>query len=320
VLVMGRGLVAVALVFSFGSLIHLVLSVVFLARAIRLPRVRIARGRWREITAASFPWAVQDVFIVLLFKLDAVLLSALAAESAVGRYGAAYRLLESTLFVSYAINGAVVAMYTYLTRDSEPSVGAVFGRSIKLALVVLVPIAVTLGILAEAVSKLVFGPDLADAGDSLRLLAPVVVLLSVVTLSTTLIVSQRTAGTMMRISAVMVALNVVLNLVLIPPHEDVGAAVAMLITEGAFALVVLLLAGRIVGGVTWSTVLAGPGLAGGVMAALMIALRDTPALAVLAGGGAYLLVLAAWERARNPGDLAFLARIVRRRLPARSPA
>ena len=88
----------------------------------------------------SAPFAVQDVFGALLFRLDAVILSLMATEAAVGRYGAAYRLLESTLFISWALNGAFVAMYAYLGRDTEPTVGAVFQRSVKAALVLLVPV------------------------------------------------------------------------------------------------------------------------------------------------------------------------------------
>ncbi|MDP9386165.1 MAG: oligosaccharide flippase family protein [Actinomycetota bacterium] len=319
-LLSGQGLVTVAVIFSVGSLLHLVLGVVLLGRAIGMPHLAFTPARWRGLTMQGFPFAVQDVFIVILFKLDAVLLSVLAAESAVGRYGAAYRLLEATLFVSYALNGAFIAMYAYLTRETEPSIGAVFGRSIKSALVILAPVAVVMGVLAEDVAALVFGGELADAGGALRLLAPVVVLLSVVTLSSTLIASQRTAGAIMRISAVMVTLNVVLNVVLIPRHEDLGAAAAMLATEGIFAGVALWVAARTVGGLEWIVVLAGPVVASAAMAVVVLALRETPFLAAAAGGLLYTAVLVGWERARNPEDLAFMGRVVRRRLPARSPA
>lgn len=319
-LLAGAGLVTVAAIFSLGSVVHLGLAVLFMSRAVGLPRLSVARARWRPLTRASFPFAVQDVFTVILFKLDAVLLSVLAAEAAVGRYGAAYRLLESTLFVTFALNGAFVAMYAYLGRDTEPTVGDVFGRSIKAALVLLVPGALIFGVLAEPVCSLIFGERLADAGEALRYLAPVVVLLSVVTLCSSLIVSRRSPGLMVRLSAVMVALNIALNVILIPPYEDVGAAIAMLVTEAAFAVAALWVAARAVGGVGWRVVVAGPAVAGTVMGALLVALRDEPLLAGACGVVAYALVLVAWERARNPADLAFVRRMVLRRLPGRAAA
>lgn len=321
VLLAGGALLEVSAVFTLGSALHLALGTLFMARAIGLPRISVARSRWRGLTTASFPFAAQDIFIVLLFKLDAVLLSVLATDAAVGRYGAAYRLLESTLFVTYALNGAFVAMYAYLGRDTEPTVGAVFGRSIKAALVVLVPVAVTLGVLAEPVSGLIFGAGLRDAGPALRVLAPVVVLLSLVTFCSSLIVSRRSPGTMVRISAVMVLVNVVLNLALIPPLEEVGAAIAMLVTEVAFVAAAMWVAARAVGGLDWAVVFTGPLVAGAAMAALLVALRDLPVAGVAAGVVAYVALLTAWERARNPADLDFVAQLIRRRqVPGRAGA
>ena len=63
---------------------------------------------------------------MMLFRLDTVILSLMATLAAVGRYGAAYRLLEASLFITYALMGAFVPMYTYLDEDSEPTVGGAF--------------------------------------------------------------------------------------------------------------------------------------------------------------------------------------------------
>ena len=72
---------------------------------------------------------------------------------------------------------------------------------------------------------LAYGADFADAAEPLRILAPVVVMLGLVTLCSSLIISRRSPRTMVPITAAMVAVNVVLNLVLIPSLEDDGAAI-----------------------------------------------------------------------------------------------
>ena len=56
----------------------------------------------------SLPFGLQDLFSVMLFRLDTVILSLMATQAAVGRYGAAYRLFEATLFITYALMGAFV--------------------------------------------------------------------------------------------------------------------------------------------------------------------------------------------------------------------
>lgn len=316
----GYGVVTVAGVFSVGSAIGLVLSVVLMRRAIGFPPVQFSPRRWWGLTRQTFPFGAQDVFGVLLFKLDAVLLAALATEAAVGRYGAAYRLLEATLFVAWALNGAFAAMYARLGHDTEPTVGAVLQRSIKLGLAVLVPVAVTMLILAEPVMELLFGVDFAGAAAALRLLAPVVVLLCVVTLTSSLIISRAGPRAIVRVTALMVALNVGLNFALIPIYADSGAAAAMLATEAVFLAVTLRIAAREVGGLAWRSMLLASLGAGAAMAVVMLLLASIPFAALLAGAATYAAAFILIERAVSPGDLEFAVGVLRRRLGSRAAA
>jgi O-antigen/teichoic acid export membrane protein len=250
-----------------------------------------------------------------------VILSLLATDAAVGRYGAAYRLLESTLFVSYSLAGAFAAMYTYLEDDSDPTIQAIFGRSIKLALAALVPAAVLFGVLAEPIVRLVYGPDLVGAADPLELLAPVVVLLGFVVLCTSLIVSRRNATVMVPVTAVICVLNIALNFALIPSLDDSGAAAAMLITEAAFAAVVLVIVLRTVRGVAWARAVAAVVVAGAAMAVPAVLLHSSLLAALLVSSAVYLVVLVAVERAVSPTDLRFaidLVANVRGRPPPRA--
>ena len=253
----------------------------------------------------------------MLFKLDAVILSLMATEAAVGRYGAAYRLLESTMFVGWAINGAFVAMYAYLGRDTDPTVGAVFGRSLKLALVLLVPVAVSMGILAEPIAVLAFGSDFEAAAEPLRLLAPVVVALCLVALCSSLIVTRRSPRTMLRITGPMVVLNVALNLALIPALEDSGAALAMLVTEVVFVAVAVRIAAAEVGGLRWTSLVGAPLLAGAAMAGPMVLLYGVPLAALAVGGAVYVVAFVALERVISPADLAFARSTLKRLLAHR---
>ena len=315
VLALGYGVVAVAATFSVGSAIGLAMSAVILVRKIGLPRRSVSTAGWLRLTGVSLPFGLQDVFSVMLFKLDAVILSLLATSAAVGIYGGAYRLLEASLFITYALTGAFAPMYTYLERDSEPTVGAAYERSVKLALAGLVPIAVVFAVLAEPVCRLFFGAGLSDAAEPLRYLAPVVALIGVVTLSSSLIVSRRNPMVMVWSTAAIVALNVILNLVLIPEWEETGAAVAMLVSEVAFLAVVGPLATRTAGGVRWLRTVAGPVCAGAVMIPLLLLLIDVPLIGAIVASVAYVLVLVLIERWIAPRDVELATRMVRRWLP-----
>ncbi len=318
VLALGYGVVAVAATYSACAALGLVMASVLLVRTIGLPRRSVSSRGWLRLTSVSLPFGLQDVFSVMLFKLDTVILSLMATAAAVGRYGGAYRLLESSLFITYALTGAFAPMYTYLGSDTEPTVGGAFERSLKLALVGLVPIAAVFGVLAEPVCRLLFGVGLEDAAEPLRVLAPVVVLIGIVTLASSLIVSRRNPMVMVWATAGIVVVNVVLNVALIPIWDETGAAVAMLVSEVAFLCAVGPLAARTVGGVRWLPTIAGPLLAGAAMVGLLFLLDGVPLLAVAVGSVAYVAVLVLVERLVAPRDVELVTRIARHWLTSRA--
>ncbi len=311
----GYGVVTVAALYSVGSATGYLVAVLSLKRHIGVPRRTIEPRGWGRLVRTSAPFAIQDVFTAMLFKLDAVILSLLATGAAVGLYGAAYRLLEATMFIGWALNGAFVAMYAYLGRDTDPTIGAVFGRSVKFALVLLVPVSVSMAILAEPLTVLAFGPTFEAAADPLRLLAPVVLGLCLVALSSSLIVTRRDAKTMIRITGPMVALNVALNLALIPSLQASGAALAMLITEALFVAVAMRVAATEVGGLSWGATAGAPLLAGALMAPPMLALVELPAVSLAAGLLVYAGAFVAFERRISPQDLRLLTSSARRLVP-----
>jgi O-antigen/teichoic acid export membrane protein len=313
----GFGVVAVSIAYTTAAALGFVLAAGLLRRRLSLDigRPAVDRRRWRSLGMDSVPFAVQDVFTVLLFRIDAVLLSLMASDAAVGRYGSAYRLFEATFFLTYALMAAFSPMYTYLERDSEPTIQGVFGRSTKLALLLLVPCAAVFGTLAPWVCRAFFGSELASAADSLRILAPAVVLIGLVTLSTSLIVSRRSPTTMVWLSAAMTLLNVVLNVVLIPGLHERGAAIAMLATEAVFLVLAMRMARVTIGApVHWMAMTAAPLFAGCLMAAAMITLRQTPGLALGVGAAIYPAAFVVAERLISPDDLAFVFDFAKRRL------
>ena len=316
-LALGYGVVAIAVTFTAGTVAGLLMACALAARRIGLPPVTTSPQQWRLLTGQSLPFAVQDIFGVLLAKLDVVILALLAADAAVGRYGGAYRLLEATFFLSSSVNGAFAAMYSYLGPTTDPPVGAVAQRSIKLLLFLLVPCAVSMGVLAGPITVLFLGEGFREAAVSVRLLAPAVVLMGLVYLATSVVVSRGNPRRLVKLTAGAVALNVTLNFMLIPTLAERGAAAAMVLTEIALAAVLLRLVVRSVGRLRWASMLAGPVLAGIAMGVAMLPLADTLVPALPLGGSVYLLALVAIECAIDPSDFRFVARLLRKRLALR---
>lgn len=308
----GYGVVTVAAAYSVGAVVAFALGLVLVHRHVARPRPGVRRSTWPGLVRTTAPYAMQSVLNGLLARLDTLLLSVLATQAAVGRYGAAYRLLETTLFAAWALNGAFAAMYAYLGRDTTPTIATAFHRSLKAGLVLLTPLAVAAGLLAEPACRLAFGDDFAAAAGPLRLLAPVIVLQCLVILASSLLISRLGPRPLLRITLGVVVLNVVLNAVLIGPLEDDGAALAMLVSQAAFLAVTLTLAAREVGGLDLGRLLAAPGIAGLAMAAPLVFVSGAPLAALAAGLAVYAVAYLALERMISPGDLAALRGLARR--------
>jgi O-antigen/teichoic acid export membrane protein len=316
-LALGFGIVVVAGAFALGSAVTLTVAVVLFRVRLAPPKLEFDPEKARPMALRSIPFAADDVLTVLLFKLDAVLLSVMATNAATGNYGAAYRLFEATLSVNYSLSAAFAAMFAYLGHDTEPTISAVFQRAIKLAMVALVPCAAVFGVLADPLVRTLFGDGLASAADPLRLLAPAQIELGVVTLCSVLIVSRRRPSIMAVATAGAVILNVVLNVMLIPRLKENGAAAAMLITETAFVVLVVALATRETGRLGLRATLVGPIVAGAAMVGVMFGLEHFLAAALAAGVACYLAVLVVVERLVAPEDVSFVTSLVRRRLGLR---
>ena len=238
----------------------------------------------------------------------------------VGLYGAAYRLLEATLFISSALAGAFAAMFTYLDEDSDPPIRPVFERALKATLALLVPCGVVLGVLAEPVLRAFFGAEFVAGADALRVLAGAVVMLGVARIASSLVVSRGGASRLVPWFGAALALNVALNLALVPPFDAAGAAAAMLVTQVLLAGAGLWLAAGVIGRLSVLATIAAPGLAGAAMAAAMWPMRDALLPALPVGVVAYLAAFVVVERIVSPVDLRFMVDLARSRLPSRAAA
>jgi O-antigen/teichoic acid export membrane protein len=316
-LTMGYGVVSVAITYSIGSMTGVLIGFVLMARTIGVPPANVALRSWRTLAVSSFPYATQDVFVTMLYRVDVIILSLMASQAAVGRYGAAYRLFESSMVITYALVGAFTAMYTYLGPDTDPPLRVIFQRSIKLSLALLAPVGVAFLALGGPICELIYGSSFVSAGVPLSILGPCVVLIGVVTLATSLMVSRENPKRIVRLTALMAGANIALNVALIPHYGDAGSAVAMLITEAIFVVFVTRMASRAAGGFRWSPTAAGA-LAGATgMLVVALLLHGSLWAAVSVGLVVYVVLLASVERLVSPADTRFVVALVRNWLAPR---
>ncbi len=301
-LLAGAGVVAVAAIYLGGAALGFLLALGLLFRRIARPRLAVEPREWWPLMRAALAIGVAVVFAVVLFRVDTAMLAAFKPKHVVGDYGAAYRLFETTLFVSWSVGAAVYPVFSRLTTSTEPTVGFVFERGLKLVVALTLPLAAGALVLAGPLIRALYGSDYADAATALRLLSPAIALYPVCYVGAYLLISQDRQQLLTIVYGLVAVENIGLNFVLIPSLSLNGAALGTSISQLLIAVGFMAFAQRIAGRLEWLRIIAGPSLATLAAALAMLLLRDSLAAAVVAGGAVYLAVLVLFERLLFPDD------------------
>ena len=306
VLAAGGGILQVSLVFLGGSLLGLAVAAVVMRRYVARPRMAVDRSRWWPIMRAGIPIGIVTMLLTVLLKLDQVLLSFLEGgdNSEVGLYGAAFRLVEATMFISWSFAAAFLPWVAHRGPDEGERLAQGYELGLKALSGVLVPIGVAFVILAEPFIDLLYGEAYEAAVGPLRWLGVTTVFYGLNLLASTLLVARDRPLDFARICAVVVVLNIALNLALIPPLGATGAALAAAVSSIALALLGARRIASLTGRLRVLRAFAGPVVAGAAMAAAMLAVSLPWVAEAALGACVYLLVLLLVERRLFPDDLA----------------
>lgn len=319
VLLSGGGLVDVSIVFCLGGLLGLLSSLGWMYRFVVRPTISVDRSRWVALMRAGLPLGLAVTLYYALLRLDASLLSFLTGgdNAEVGQYGAAFRLIEATMFVSWAFGGAIMPWLSRHGAEASTSLSRGYELGLKALVAMLLPIGAFFAVYAEPLIELLYGRGFSGAVMPLRLLAGMTVLFGINTFLAVLMISRDEPGEFARASAVVIVQNVTFNFILIPPLGAEGAALNAIISGVLLAGWTLHRARRLFGAISIARVISAPALASAALIAL--ALASGTALTVvdmIAVAAVYLLVLLVVERVIFPGDFRFYARLRPQRVRA----
>lgn len=310
----GFGVVGLSAGYLIGSASGAALALASVARLGVRPRLALlTRSGWVSMGLASVALGTDALLSMALSKVDTIILAGLQGDEAVAVYAVAYRLLETVLFVTWALDTVVfprmsVASGAEVRRLTERTLGAVAS--------LFVPFGVLLAVRGQEVLGLVFGaPYERGAAGTVQWLAAAPLLFAIGFSSSSALLSRRRNGLVVGATLLAVVSNVGLNLAFIPRFGPAGAAAA---TTGAYALeaaVLMVFLANAVGWLRLDRVIAVPGVAAaGLAAALLLVpgglLPQVAVGGVIYGGGWWLLA-----RRLSPEVIDLMAAAARRRSP-----
>jgi O-antigen/teichoic acid export membrane protein len=260
------------------------------------------------------PIGVNTLLFTVLLKLDQALIGLLAADGTVqvGIYAAAMRLVEATMFIPWAF---LAAMLPWLSRQETGARALTRGYELglKVLMVILLPIGLGFLLLADPIIELLYGAEFSAAVLPLQLLGLTVVLYGMNAFAAVVMVAQDRPARFTVVLVGVTAMNIALNLVLVPTYGADGAAVAALASAVVLAVVSLLQVRLVVGAIRVVRTFAGPLLAGLVMAGIALAVPGPAVVGVVLGIVGFAVALFAFERVSSPEDVAAGMQLLRRR-------
>ena len=250
---------AYAIQYAFSCAYFLV---VLAAKRIAVPGWRFEVALLREWFWKGLPFALTFVLTILYFRIDQPLIDIFRGFGEAGWYGAAYKPIESLLFVPITFLSVVFPVLSVYHRERPAELLDAVNRFYKALLLMGWPASVGIFVLAHPLTPLLLGRDYAPSEPALRVLA---LALGIAFVNNAFIgalnASDRQVSFTWAAGWSLVA-NLALNLTLIPLFGYRGASWATVATELVLGVAAWSLTARHVGrvpvfGLSWRVVVAG---------------------------------------------------------------
>lgn len=247
----------------------------------------------RPLLARSSRVVLAALLGLLAYNSDLIFLRIFSGARTAGWYAAAYTPISLAINLGLAYRMSLLPTLTRLGTEEERQ-HALYHTSLAHLFAAVLPAAIGGFLLAAPAIHFVFGPEYAAAAPVLALLVWAIPFAQLREAPVAALVASAHEHRLLQLNAVGTALNIGLNIALIPRFGMMGAAVSTVFTEGVRTVLAFVYAR----GAGFRP--AGPerfwraSLAGGAMAAVLLALRSLPfPVAVSVGVAAYLAGLAA---------------------------
>lgn len=214
-----------------GDLVAALLLLSLLPVGRRPHALRLEMGSTLALLRDARPMVLHGLLGLAIFNSDFLFLRVLQDSESVGYYSVAYTLISFAQNLGVAYTMSLIPTFT-VARDDRAAAQRAVDNGMGQALLGALPVTVGGLLVAPALVHLLFGPSYAPSARPLQILLLLVPVSLVRNVWQAVLVAYNRQDLMLRTVAWAAAVNVVLNVALIPRYGMVGAAVATVVTEG----------------------------------------------------------------------------------------
>jgi len=236
--------VAFALVSILTSGVALVYVYVTCVRRFFVPRLEVDFTFWKSTLTEAWPMAAMAVTIMIYFRIDVVLISLIQGTTPVGYYSIAYNLSEASTVVPVVLIASLFPVLSRLHQDSRTSFQDMCAHAIRYLLYLALPMAFFVTLWARPIVPLLYGARFDPSVLALQILIWAAAIMYITMVIGNAYVAANLQRLNMKLTFVGLAVNIVLNLVLIPRYTYYGASFATVVTEASGLVLDVIILGR----------------------------------------------------------------------------
>jgi O-antigen/teichoic acid export membrane protein len=224
------GIVAFAAAFLAVATITSIATVLTARRIIPI-RLSHTRKLWSPLLRVGFGVGIAGILVTSYVKLDQILVLELAGARQAGLYGAAYRVLDQVQFIPDSVMTTLYPLIASCYPSNLPRLRGLLQLAAEYLAIASLPILAFTIVAARPIASFLFGAKFIGAAPALPILMAAFVSISFGYLAGSMVVILELQNRFVRYAALGLALNAVLNVLLIPRYGFIAAAWITLLTE-----------------------------------------------------------------------------------------
>jgi polysaccharide transporter, PST family len=185
----------------------------------------------KKLIKKGFPLILSSLSVMIYMRIDQLMLGEMIGEKAVGIYSAATRISEVWYFIPIAITTSISpSIYAAKNNGTREIYDKRIKQFIQLMILMAIMIAIPMTFLSDSIVVQMFGNEYIDSGQilSIHIWAGVFVFMGVA--SSPWFIAEKITHLALYKTLLGALTNIILNFILIPSYQGLGAAIATVIS------------------------------------------------------------------------------------------
>ncbi|MGD2040095.1 MAG: oligosaccharide flippase family protein, partial [Anaerolineae bacterium] len=237
VLLVGWGFVGLAAVSVIANIVSAAILGTLLIRHCFRPHLEWDRQTGQWMLRTSFPLMINLLLATIFFRVDVMLLKPIKGDTVVGYYSAALKYVDGLLIIPQYFTQAIFPLMSRYAATSRDSLMRAYVLSLRLLLIVALPIAAGTPFIARGLILVLGGSEyLPDSAIALQIIIWFLPFSFVNSVTQYVLIAIDQQRFLTKAFLVGVTFNIVANLAVIPAFSYQGAAVVTILSELALLI------------------------------------------------------------------------------------